>query len=60
MAKVGFKLRIQVLLLVNLVHEGVETNTVISVLVQEKDADGVLLVGLELARWDHDVMILKS
>ncbi len=60
MAKVGFKLRIQILLLVDLVHKGVQTNTVVSVLVQEKDADRVLLVGLELAGWDHDVMILEG
>ena len=57
MAKISFKLGIEVLLPINLVNKRVKTNTILAVLVKEIDFNGVYFLETELgSRYDYVVV----
>lgn len=60
MAEVCLELSVEVLLSVNFVDEGVQTDTILSVLVQYEELDCVDLTHLEHGCRDGHVMVLED
>lgn len=56
MAEISLKLGVKILLIVSLVNERVETNTITSILVQNHESD-LILSNFEQACWNHNMMI---
>lgn len=59
MTKICFELSVEILLLIYGVHERVQTNTILAILIQNIHGKSVLS-DVQKFRWDLDQMIVKN